>query len=111
MSGAVIPDEAELRRRVGRLSLERKIRLLTGEDFWALYAEPEVGLRRLVLSDGPAGVRGQSWDERDSSGTGRRCTQAHVRTLRQWRRHHEEHERVPGAGAAGPFGRFRKIKT
>jgi len=67
MSGAVIPDEAELRRRVGRLSLEQKIRLLTGEDFWALYAEPEVGLRRLVLSDGPAGVRGQSWDERDSS--------------------------------------------
>ena len=33
----VIPDEAELRRRVGQLSLEQKIRLLTGEDFWALY--------------------------------------------------------------------------
>ena len=63
----VLPDEAELRRRVGRLSLEQKIRLLTGADFWALYAEPEVGLRRLVLSDGPAGVRGESWDERDSS--------------------------------------------
>ena len=62
-----IPDEAELRRRVGRLSLEQKIRLLTGEDFWALYSEPEAGLRRLVLSDGPAGVRGESWDERDSS--------------------------------------------
>ena len=61
------PDEAELRRRVGRLSLEQKIRLLTGADFWALYAEPEAGLRRLVLSDGPAGVRGESWDERDSS--------------------------------------------
>ncbi len=63
----VIPDEAELRRRVGQLSLEQKIRLLTGEDFWALYSEPEAGLRRLVLSDGPAGVRGESWDERDSS--------------------------------------------
>jgi beta-glucosidase len=63
----VVPDEAELRRRVGRLSLEQKIRLLTGEDFWALYSEPEAGLRRLVLSDGPAGVRGESWDERDSS--------------------------------------------
>jgi beta-glucosidase len=67
VTGIGIPDEAELRRRVGRLSLEQKIRLLTGADFWALYAEPEVGLRRLVLSDGPAGVRGQSWDERDSS--------------------------------------------
>jgi beta-glucosidase len=60
-------DEAELRRRLNRLTLEQKIRLLTGADFWALYAEPEVGLRRLVLSDGPAGVRGESWDERDSS--------------------------------------------
>jgi beta-glucosidase len=67
MTGPGVPDEAELRRRVGRLSREQKIRLLTGADFWALYAEPEAGLRRLVLSDGPAGVRGESWDERDSS--------------------------------------------
>jgi len=67
VTGVALPDEAELRRRVGRLSLEQKIRLLTGADFWALYAEPVVGLRRLVLSDGPAGVRGESWDERDSS--------------------------------------------
>jgi beta-glucosidase len=67
VTGARVPDEAELRRRVGRLSLEQKIRLLTGADFWALYAEPDAGLRRLVLSDGPAGVRGESWDERDSS--------------------------------------------
>jgi beta-glucosidase len=67
VTGVVIPDEAELRRRAGRLSLEQKIQLLTGADFWALYAEPEVRLRRLVLSDGPAGVRGESWDERDSS--------------------------------------------
>jgi len=59
--------EEELRRRVGRLSLEQKVRLLTGEDFWALHAEPEAGLRRVVLSDGPAGVRGGSWDERDTS--------------------------------------------
>jgi beta-glucosidase len=67
VTGVALTDEAELRRRVGQLSLEQKIRLVTGADFWALYAEPEIGLRRLVLSDGPAGVRGESWDERDSS--------------------------------------------
>jgi beta-glucosidase len=64
---AAVPAEAELRRRAGRLSLEQKVRLLTGADFWALYAEPAAGLRRLVMSDGPAGVRGESWDERDGS--------------------------------------------
>ena len=52
---------------VARLSLEQKVRLLTGADFWALNEEPAVGLRRVVTSDGPAGVRGELWDERDSS--------------------------------------------
>jgi len=61
------PDEVDLRSRVARLSLEQKVRLLTGADFWALYPEPDAGLRRVVLSDGPAGVRGQTWDERDTS--------------------------------------------
>jgi beta-glucosidase len=59
--------EADLRSRVARLSLEQKVRLLTGADFWALYPEPDAGLRRVVLSDGPAGVRGETWDERDTS--------------------------------------------
>jgi beta-glucosidase len=49
------------------MTLEQKVRLLTGETFWSLYAEPELGLRRLVVSDGPAGVRGERWDERDTS--------------------------------------------
>ena len=60
----VLPSPAEL---VGRLTLEQKVRLLTGADFWALHDEPAVGLRRIVTSDGPAGVRGELWDERDSS--------------------------------------------
>ena len=59
--------EADLRSRVARLSVEQKVRLLTGADFWALYPEPDIGLRRVVLSDGPAGVRGENWDERDTS--------------------------------------------
>ena len=53
--------------RLNALSLEQKVRLLTGADFWALYAEPAAGLRRIVTSDGPAGVRGETWDERRAS--------------------------------------------
>jgi beta-glucosidase len=60
-------DEADLRSRVARLCIEQKVRLLTGADFWALYPEPAAGLRRVVTSDGPAGVRGETWDERDTS--------------------------------------------
>jgi beta-glucosidase len=60
-------DDRELTARVGRLTTEQKIRLLTGADFWSLHDEPAVGLRRLVVSDGPAGVRGEHWDERDTS--------------------------------------------
>ncbi len=43
------------------------VRLLTGADFWSLHDEPALGLRRIVTSDGPAGVRGELWDERDPS--------------------------------------------
>ncbi|MCV2394445.1 glycoside hydrolase family 3 C-terminal domain-containing protein [Actinotalea sp. M2MS4P-6] len=60
-------DEADLRRRLAALDLPRKVRLLTGADFWSLYPEPAAGLRRLVVSDGPAGVRGELWDDRDPS--------------------------------------------
>ncbi len=59
--------EDELRSRLGRLSLEQKVRLLTGADMWSLYPEPSIGLRRLVVSDGPAGIRGERWDGRDPS--------------------------------------------
>ena len=43
---------------VARLTLEQKVRLLTGADSWSLPGESAVGLRPLVFSDGPAGVRG-----------------------------------------------------
>ncbi|MDQ1294344.1 MAG: beta-glucosidase [Actinomycetota bacterium] len=62
-----LPDE--LRRRLSFLTPAQKVRLLTGQDAWALHAEPDIGLRSIVVSDGPAGVRGTTWDERCPSAT------------------------------------------
>ncbi len=62
-----VDHEAEIAGRLARLSLEQKVRLMTGADIWALHPIPEIGLRRLVTSDGPAGVRGETWDERSPS--------------------------------------------
>jgi len=52
---------------VARLSLGEKVQLLTGRDSWSLNALPSIGLRSMVMSDGPVGVRGVSWDERSPS--------------------------------------------
>jgi beta-glucosidase len=52
---------------VARLSLEQKVRLLTGANSWVLHGESTVGLRPMVLSDGPAGVRGVRFDAANPS--------------------------------------------
>ncbi|MFD0691196.1 glycoside hydrolase family 3 protein [Actinomadura fibrosa] len=60
-------DASDLRARLEKLTLEEKVNLLTGADFWTLHPVPKIGLARLVLSDGPSGIRGTSWDERRTS--------------------------------------------
>jgi beta-glucosidase len=52
---------------VARLTLEQKVRLLTGADSWALHGESLVGLRPMITSDGPAGVRGTRFDPSNPS--------------------------------------------
>jgi beta-glucosidase len=49
------------------LSLEDKVRLLTGADNWRTHPLPAIGLGSIVMSDGPAGVRGTTMDERNPS--------------------------------------------
>ena len=62
------PDaEARIRELAAGLSLEQQIQLLTGADVWSTHAIPEIGLTRVVMSDGPAGVRGEDFDERNDS--------------------------------------------
>ncbi|WP_329061299.1 glycoside hydrolase family 3 C-terminal domain-containing protein [Streptomyces sp. NBC_01429] len=58
---------AEIGRLLEKLDIRQKVRLLTGADTWRTYAEPAAGLRALTFSDGPAGVRGTAWDERDTA--------------------------------------------
>ncbi|WP_245641086.1 beta-glucosidase family protein [Streptomyces megasporus] len=55
-------DDAELLRRTRGLDLESKVRLLTGAALWDLPDEPRLGLRPVVMSDGPQGVRGTGAD-------------------------------------------------
>jgi len=52
---------------VAALPLAEKVRLLTGADSWWTHAQPEIGLRPMLTSDGPAGVRGTVRDERHPS--------------------------------------------
>ena len=42
-----VDPEAEIANRLAQLSLEQKVRLMTGADIWALHPIPEIGLRRL----------------------------------------------------------------
>jgi beta-glucosidase len=67
MSSAMMDIPGEQSDLVARLSLEEKVLLLTGVDSWVLHGAGAVGLRPMVFSDGPAGVRGTRFDPADPS--------------------------------------------
>ena len=78
--------------------------LLTGHDFWATWPLEKIGLRRMLVSDGPSGVRGEVWDEREpvaepavGDGARRLLGPRHRPSLRQCRR-----------GRGAPQGRRRR---
>ncbi|MEZ5378503.1 MAG: glycoside hydrolase family 3 C-terminal domain-containing protein [Acidimicrobiales bacterium] len=52
---------------LAQLDLEEKVLILTGQDFWSTWPIEKIGLRSMVVSDGPSGVRGPTWDERSPS--------------------------------------------
>lgn len=57
----------DAREALAALTLEEKVALVSGADFWTTPAVPRIGLRPIVFSDGPSGVRGVSMDERQPS--------------------------------------------
>ncbi|MEU6986167.1 glycoside hydrolase family 3 C-terminal domain-containing protein [Streptomyces sp. NPDC046324] len=59
--------EQAVETALGKLDLDTKARLLAGQDMWSLPAVPEIGLRSVVMSDGPIGVRGVRWTADDPS--------------------------------------------
>ncbi|MGW7194816.1 beta-glucosidase [Streptomyces chryseus] len=59
--------EEAVEAALGTLGLDAKARLLGGQDMWSLPALPEIGLRSVVMSDGPIGVRGVRWSADDPS--------------------------------------------
>ncbi|WP_425597400.1 glycoside hydrolase family 3 C-terminal domain-containing protein [Streptomyces tendae] len=60
-------SDEEIGRLLGKLTPRARALLLSGATTWRTRPEPAVGLRELVMSDGPAGVRGEAWDERNTS--------------------------------------------
>ncbi|HWA89466.1 MAG TPA: glycoside hydrolase family 3 C-terminal domain-containing protein [Rhizomicrobium sp.] len=52
-----LPDAARVQDFVARLTLEEKISLLSGEDNWHLPDIARLGVRGLIMTDGPAGLR------------------------------------------------------
>ncbi|GAP58965.1 beta-Glucosidase [Arthrobacter sp. Hiyo1] len=47
--------DQRLESLLARLSLEEKVRLLTGRDFWTTWPVEKIGLRRMLFSDGRRG--------------------------------------------------------
>ena len=57
----------DIERRLAVLGTAEKVALLTGADHWRTASAPAAGLRSILMSDGPVGVRGELWDERRPS--------------------------------------------
>ncbi len=62
-----VPDADDQARLASGLTVQDKVLLLTGADSWRTQGAEALGLRPMITSDGPAGVRGVVLDERHPS--------------------------------------------
>ena len=66
-TGSNESESDRLKALLVELTLEEKVQLLTGQSSWSTHPMEKIGLRPIVFSDGPSGVRGEVWDERSPS--------------------------------------------
>lgn len=61
-SGPIDTNEQRVSELLAAMTLEEKVMLLAGQDFWSLPAISRLGIRSLKLSDGPTGLRSPNSD-------------------------------------------------
>lgn len=54
-----VSNEDRVLRLMSKLTLEQKVSLLSGKDFWRTQDIPEHGIPSLKVTDGPNGARGE----------------------------------------------------
>ncbi|MFI6363154.1 beta-glucosidase [Nocardia sp. NPDC050630] len=59
--------EDDIEKLLAKLDLDGKLRLISGASLFRMAGDPSIGLAEMPVSDGPSGVRGENWDERDPS--------------------------------------------
>ncbi len=91
----------ELARSMG---VDDAVSLMSGGGFWSTRGMPPLGLRPLLLSDGPSGVRGRHWNESDPSV----CVPAPVALAATWDEELVTRVAELLAGEARPQGRRRR---
>jgi beta-glucosidase len=55
-----LTTESKIAGALAALTVEEKVQLLTGRDFWTTWPIEKIGLRRILVSDGPSGIRGET---------------------------------------------------